>query len=254
MDIGDIVSNSVKYPSSDWTKVLILGIMFVIVFIGNVLSPYTFGISLILVLAWIPIAGYTFRILKSTFAGFDELPEFDEFGELIIDGIKVAIVSIVYLIIPAIVIGISVFSSITSLGNSGTITDPTAFIGLLGGTVIIGLVLAVIFGIFQIIAIANMALYEGELGAAFRFSEILERISMIGWENYIIWLIVMFILTIIGGFIIGIISIIPFIGIFIAALIAYPYLYMFYSRSLALLFASSEESEPVQENEPAPAE
>ena len=24
MDIGDIVSNSVKYPSSDWTKVIIL--------------------------------------------------------------------------------------------------------------------------------------------------------------------------------------------------------------------------------------
>ena len=27
MDIGEIISDSIKYPTSDWTKVLILGVM-----------------------------------------------------------------------------------------------------------------------------------------------------------------------------------------------------------------------------------
>jgi hypothetical protein len=44
------------------------------------------------------------------------------------------------------------------------------------------------------------------------------------------------------------------IGIIVAILVIYPYFSIFGARSLALLFASSEEGEPVQETEPTPAE
>lgn len=255
MEIGSLVSDAIRYPSSDWKKVIILGILYVIAFLGSALSAYTFGISLILILAGIPIAGYLFRIIKSTFAGFDELPDFDEFGDMLIDGLKVVVVGIVYQIIPAIVIIIGVIGTLASVGFSASnIANPAAFIGLVSGVAIIGVILAIIFLIFEVIAIANMALYDGELGAAFRFGEILGRISKIGWGSYIIWLIVMFIILIVAGIIMGILSIIPIIGIFIAALIVYPYLYMFYARSLALLFASSEEeaTQPASEPETAP--
>jgi hypothetical protein len=234
MDIGDIVSDAVKYPSTDWKKVIILGILFVISFL---IVPAFFAM------------GYTFRALKASIAGSDELPEFDEWGDMFIDGLKVFIVNIAYFIIPFIVIFIGTWASISSMiavSGAGTVANPTIFLGLVGITVIIGIMLAIIFGLLALIAIANMALYDSELGAAFRFSEILERIAMIGWGKYIIWYIVMIVIGLVAGVIVGILNIIPIIGLIIALIIIYPYLYLLFFRSTALIFASSED-EAVEE-------
>jgi hypothetical protein len=70
MDIGEIISDAVKYPSSDWKKLLILGVFFILCFV-------IVGIFFVL--------GYFLRILKSTIAGADELPEFDDLGDMFID-------------------------------------------------------------------------------------------------------------------------------------------------------------------------
>jgi hypothetical protein len=231
VEIGEIISDAVKFPSSDWKKVLILGVFFL-------LSMVLIGIFF--------VSGYFLRIIKSTLAGYDELPEFDEWGGMFIDGLKVIVVSIVYMIIPTIVILIGVFASLSTISySSSTITDPTIFFGLISFTAIIGGILALIFALVAYVAIVNMALYD-EIGAAFRFSEILERISMIGWGKYIIWYIIMIIIGIVGGFIASILNIIPFVGFIIALLLVYPYLQMIWARSLALIFASSEDNaEPV---------
>ncbi len=233
MDIGEIISDSISYPSQDWKKVLILGILTIIS---------------ILVIPVFLVMGYFFRILKSSIAGFDELPDFDEWGEMFIDGIKIFVVQFVYLLIPLIVIFIGIWASIASISvtDTGTMTNPLLFMGLMGGTAIIGIILAIIFELIGSIAVANMALNNSEFGAAFRFSEILEKISMIGWGKYIVWYIVMIIISIIGGFIASILNVIPFIGMIIALLVVYPYLTMFSARSLALLFGSSVEMESVE--------
>ena len=73
MDIGDVISDSLRYPSSDWIKVVILGVLFIISF---------FIIPLFLAM------GYIFRVIKASLAGVEELPSFDEWGEMFIDGIK----------------------------------------------------------------------------------------------------------------------------------------------------------------------
>lgn len=240
MEIGEIISDSVKYPSSNWKKVLILGVFFI-------LSAIIIGIPFVL--------GYFLRVIKSTIAGYDELPDFDEWGDMFVDGLKVLVVFIVYFIIPFIVIFAGAFASIAAISTAGSMADPMALFGLLGGTVIIGVILAFIFGLLAYIAIANMALYN-EIGAAFKFSEILERISMIGWGKYIIWYIVIWLLGLVFGFVGNLLgTIIPFIGFIIAALVIYPYYYMFFGRALALIFASSEEGQPAAApEEPAPAE
>jgi hypothetical protein len=118
---------------------------------------------------------------------------------------------------------------------------------------IIAIILGIIFSLIYYVALANMALYD-ELGAAFRFSEILERISQIGWGSYIIWWIVMYIIAIVFGIISSILSAIPYVGGFIAALVVAPYLYMLYARSIALIFANSEEGKPAPAEEPASPE
>lgn len=237
MEIGEIVSDAVKYPSSDWKKVVILGIFFILTLI-------IIGIFF--------IAGYFLRIVKSTIAGYDELPEFDEWGTMFIDGLKVVVVGIVYMIIPLIVIFIGIFASLSTIGSVGTLTNPAALLGF-GLTSLVGFILVLIFGLIAYMGIANMALYD-EIGAAFRFSEIFDRISSIGWGKYILWYIVMIIIGIVGGFIAGIVNVIPLVGFVIALLIIYPYLQMIYARSLALIFMSSEEDKPMETEQTVEAE
>lgn len=229
MEIGEIISDSIKYPSAAWTKVVILGVILII--------PIVNFIGL----------GYLFRIIKATFAGIDELPDFDEVGELFIDGIKIFIVGLIYAI-PVFIIA-AIIGALLSFGSQSAYYTGD-FTGFQLFTIITGyaiyFIVAIIIGLVEYMAIANMALYEGELGAAFKFSEVLDRISMIGWGKYIGWYIIMVLLAMVAGAI-SVLTMIIIIGFILAPLIIFPYFSMFGARSLALLFASSEDSaEPVQ--------
>ncbi|MCK9151512.1 DUF4013 domain-containing protein [Methanobacterium alcaliphilum] len=221
MDIGEIVNDAIRYPSSDWKKVVILGLLFLVSF---------------LIVPIFLVMGYTFRALKASIAGADELPEFDEWGDMFVDGLKVFVVQFVYFLIPALIILVGSWASIAAMAGTG-MTDPTAAFGLLGGTMIIGAIVAIILGLIATIAIANMAYYDSELGAAFRFSEILEVISKIGWVDYIIWYVVVMIIAMIIAFIGGLIQIIPILGFIITLIVIYPYMNLFVYRALALLYA-----------------
>ncbi|MBI5679782.1 MAG: DUF4013 domain-containing protein [Methanobacterium sp.] len=154
------------------------------------------------------------------------------------DGIKVAVVEFVYLLIPIIVFIIGAGASILAGGASESIF---AFAGGLGLTVLIAGLLAIIFELIAAIAIANMALNDGKIGAAFQFSEVMEKISTIGWGNYIVWYILMIIVGAVVNFIGGIIGWIPYIGGIIVALVVYPYMSLIYARALALLFGTTTE-------------
>ncbi|MDD1775198.1 MAG: DUF4013 domain-containing protein [Methanobacterium sp.] len=224
MEIGDIISDSIKYPSAAWTKVVILGVILII--------PIVNFIGL----------GYLFRIIKATFAGIDELPDFDEVGELFIDGIKIFIVGLIYAI-PVFIIA-AILGALLSFGNQSALSTGD-FTGFQYFTIITGytiyFIVAIIIGLVEYMAIANMALYEGELGAAFKFSEVLDRISMIGWGKYIGWYIIMVLLAIVAGAV-SVLTMIIIIGFILAPLIIFPYFSMFGARSLALLFASSEDT------------
>ncbi len=225
MDIGEIVSDSIKYPTSDWKKVIILGLLFLISFLI---------VPLFLVL------GYGFRALKASIAGADDLPEFDEWGDMFVDGLKVFVVEFVYFLIPALIIIIGSWAAFVAMfagASTGTVTDPTAFIGIVSGTFLIGGIIAIILGLIATIALANMAYNDSELGAAFRFGEIMNIISQIGWVDYIVWYVVIIIISMIIGIISGIVQIIPIIGSIVAILVIVPYAQLFYYRALALLYA-----------------
>lgn len=214
MDVGEIYSDAIRYPSSDWKKVIILGIVSLL---GFLIIPAFLAI------------GYIFRALKASIAGSDELPEFDEWGEMLVDGLKVFVVQLIYFLIPAVILAIG-----------GTLATPVD-LGLILLTNIVAAIIGIILGLIAIIAIANMAYHDSELGAAFRFSEILEIIADIGWIHYIIWYVVLIIVGIVGGFIAGIFTFIPILGpilgYIIATLVIYPYFSLIYSRAVALIYA-----------------
>jgi len=171
MDIGYLTSNAARYSSKNWKKVLTLGILFLM---GFLIVPAFMSL------------GYIFRVLKWSVANVDELPDFDMWGEMFFDSLKVFIVQLVYFIIPSAIIFIGIWTSIGSimaLPNARGIVDPDVVVSLMGGLIFLGLTLAVVFGAFFTIALANMAYCDGELMAAFRFGEILGMISKIGWVD-----------------------------------------------------------------------
>ena len=93
-------------------------------------------------------------------------------------------------------------------------------------------------------AIANMANNEGKLSSAFEFKVIFDKIKNIGWVKFYSWylftgvinLLIFFIGVTIGVFLI-LIPTFPFEKL-IDALILTPYIYIFFSRSIALIYKS----------------
>ena len=234
MEIGEIINDALRYPTSNWTKVFILGVIFVASFL---IIPIFLAI------------GYLFRVIKATFAGIDELPDFDNLGEMFVDGLKVFVVGVVYAI-PLIIIS-AIISAIfgihyNSAINAGTFTGFNVF--ALATAYLIYAIIGIIIGLIEYMAIANMALYEGDLGAAFKFDEVLDRIARVGWGKYLIWYVVMVVIGLIAAVISGLLVVI-IIGIIIAPLIIAPFFGMFAAKSLALIFATSEET-PAASTEP----
>ena len=218
MNIVDNITESLKYPLNDWTKILILTV-----------------ISIIPIVNFMTM-GYYIRIIKSTFAGIDEVPDFDELGELFIDGIKVLIVSIVYMIVPLIIYFVALLPLMFYNPYSATSSLMSGFTIVI---LLIDIIVSILFALVLYPAIVNMALYDGEIGAAFRFSEVLNLIKAVGWGDYIIWIIAIIITSAIVGIILGIIGAILLIILigFLIIVAAGAYLTMFQARSIGLLFS-----------------
>jgi hypothetical protein len=103
-------------------------------------------------------------------------------------------------------------------------------------------------------ALAHMANNENKLLTAFQFRELVQIIAIKGWGNFIIWYIVIGILFFILAFIIGapIIIFTIIIHTFIRtiplhllqdellSLLLFPYLYMYFGRSIALFYKSDK--------------
>jgi hypothetical protein len=281
MKVTEIIQNSLKYPLKDWKKFLILGIIFIILniaYISRSLGEENVDLLAIFVgIAFVVgflVNGYIFRIIKSSFDGKVELPKFDNWIDIGLEGAKVYIVYMIYLI-PTILLSIVLISSsynvMLSSGLStidliasfnsvlwqGTLIFISIII-LFGTTVAvdviirlgilypIGILYSIIITPIFLVAIANMGYDEGDLKSAFKIREILGEISIIGWGNLIKWYIIMGIIFIafwiISNIVLYLFSLInPIIGGILLALTIYPYLTMFLARSMALFYLPDEE-------------
>lgn len=204
MELSENIMDSVKYPISDLKNLIIFAALILFSFL---IIP-------------IPIIfGYIYKVERETLEGNDVLPQFDDLGELIVDGLKIFGVLLVY----GLIIGIIV-SIIVGIG-SATGSDTIRLISL-----IIGIVITIIMAFFIIPAPINMILNNGSFGAAFDFGAIKEMITSVGIGNYIIWYIV---IAIIGSIVSSISWLLTFILI---GILGYAWISLFQARSIALLF------------------
>ncbi len=243
MNIGEIIGDAVRYPLSDPKKLFIFGIIFVFATLyPNFMTKGTPNLPLILILfalaliAFVFIFGYELRILRATLAGFTEIPEFDDPIDMFIDGLKVVVVGIVYTILLAIIFGILFLL--------------VALVAGLTNLVFIFIILVVIIALFSypliLMSLTNMVYNNSEIEAALKFGEIFNKISNIGWGNFLVWYlvtgIIYLILAVIGVLIIGIFSLIQLkiIGGILYPLIIGSYMSFFIYRSAALFYMSGD--------------
>lgn len=233
MDIKFIVKDSMMYPLSNWKNYLILGIILAFSSITEIsvsLGAKNFTLLGLLTIVGFLIGalayGYQVKIIRSSLAGFSELPDFNSWFEMFIDGIKVVIVSIGYLI--------PVFLIILSMA-------------LFGG---ISVILAILYVIIIIpvlsMAIAHMVNNESKLSAAFKFGEIFNKIGSIGWLNLVVWYVVtgilFLIMSFLGFYVNMVISmdISSIAGAVLLSLLIMPYIEMYLYRSIALAYISDK--------------
>ena len=240
MNISGIIGNAVRYPFSDWKKFLLLGILTVFTGLTSIFQSLglknivlTLFSLIALVLVYFLISGYQYRIIKSSLNDVEVPPEFNNWLDMFIDGIKVTIVTIIYLLPSIFIIGFIAGILIFSVGNLSALIF-----------ILIAILYIIIIVPISRMAIAYMADNGGKLGAAFRFREILNKISSNGWMKFILWYIVtgiiFLIIIIVGSVVTSVIGRLIFapLSMILNLLFVAPYLYMFINRSVALFYIS----------------
>lgn len=243
MNIKEIIKDSLIYPLTNWKSYLILGIIFLIINLYSYIWSFNpdIGFSNILLIAEFVTGflslGYLIKIIKSTLDYENILPNFNGWLNIIVNGFKGSLIIIAYsipfLILMFLVI---VYFLITNRGlNSNDI------FGLMN--LIFSLYTIVIIPIIAL-ALANMAFDEGRLLSAFSFGKILDDIHEIGWGDLIVlYLLVGIIYIIFKAIPIALTYLLswidPIFVTIIKSLILIPYLYIFATRTVVLVYRSS---------------
>ena len=238
--ILDIYKDALEYSAKDWKILVILGVVCLFSF---------------LLLPAFLITGYNYRVINNAVHGVingrDPLPEFDDIISMFVDGLKYVIVQVAYLLVPVIVF--LIFALISSQ-LAGIASSAIMIIGCL-----ITFVLFVVAELMINMGLCHMAFNDGAFSKAFAIGELKEVIDEIGWFEciatyiglIIITLVISFVVTALIGIIFAAFGISGAIlgadpsGIFILGLLINsavalffvgPYLSIFNSRSIGLLY------------------
>lgn len=163
------------------------------------------------------IYGYLVRVVRGVAAGDPEPPEWDEWEDLLIDGLKYFAVTFIYGL-PVLVLGafaavLGTFVALSFLNGSET---PSMAIVLVPGFFFLMMALAASMAAYLLpAAIVHFAL-EGEVEAAFRLRTILG--NALSWPYAVAWL-----KTIVVGIVLGVLGTI-LIFVFLVGLLVYFYL------------------------------
>ena len=277
MEITEILEDSFKYPIQDWTKILILGVLLLIPTIFaifpvlalafNQITAFWILFLIVIIIAIVSLLivyGYCLSVTRESIFGSNDLPNL-EFLKNIVDGLKLIVVNIVYYIIPLIVTIIVAYATglfnnlsqlftymtqtyiLTSQNATAIPQIPQELLVSLGvSLLIVGIVAFITFvlaTLFFEIAVARLAETE-KLSEIFNCKEIFEDIGKIGWGKYILWFILIYLILIAVSMILGALQTIPIVNLIISLLsllLVLPFLLLFGSRALGLIYKESKE-------------
>ncbi len=158
-------------------------------------------------------------------------------GKSFVDGLLALIIGLIYMIIPTILsvfvfIGMFRVGSVTVTPMSPVVPAVAAGAGfaLMFGLILLCIIVSILFSLLLIPALVNFA--RKGFGAAFSFGTLFGMISKAGWLNYILSIILFWIIF---GAIIFICIIIPILG-WILLIFIMPFLYFWGAKYFANLF------------------
>jgi len=244
MDVGKIVSNSVKYPFRNIKKLPILFILFILAaivpigMISDIRYVTTFGVIAFFIFILIT-PGYLFSFIKIGVHESSVMPSLS-FTKNIYDTVRLFVLRVVYMIVPALVFFI-VFSTLgtSSIGMLQNL-DVRSFILTAGLSLIIVLITYILFEILLFFAKARLA-YLNSLTEALNMYKVVLDIRRIGVFNILKWLVFMAILLIAVSFISSWILAIPYVGFLIYIGIVIPTLESIGNYSLGLLYSNIDD-------------
>ena len=267
MNLREIIIDAIKYPISDTRKFLIFCALIILMSLSTVLPSYgvkndtlSLILSIVTLIVAFVVLGYSMDVIKGGTEHADTLPDFDYVKQFVL-GIKSLILNLIYFIIPAVLVIIVasatglfssfteiVYISIDAIANETTnasmiiaaIPKSTmnTFTNALSITLILGIILFILFSFLSFTAQVRFA-KTGSGTEGLRFREILRDISKVGLLKMIVTLIVIYIIALALVFVIGIIGLIPYIGVFISIFIGVPYVVLYIYRAIGLLYADA---------------
>lgn len=173
----------------EWIKTVIIGgglILF-----GFLLLPLFF------------VYGYAVRTINAVLAEDPSPPTFDNWRDLLTRGLQAWLISIIYLIIPALVGGVTVGTSILATSTGREAGAILGMGGFLAG-ITVSAILSLVFGYLAVIGIVNFALTD-RFGSAFDVGVI--KTTALNREYALAWLVS------VGVFVgAGVVGAIPLIG------------------------------------------
>lgn len=200
-----MIEESLRYlrSSEEWIKTVL---------IGGVLALFGF-----LLIPLFILVGYYVRVLRGTMNDDNEPPVFDDWGTMLMDGLKGFAIYLVYGLVPAIVGTVIVFVGVGGAvaGNSGVagaIGSLVALVGLLV-TLVLGLAAAYIIPA----ALANFV-EKDDVMAGFAFGELR---TVITTKAYAMGWLTAFALLVGAGILTSVLSIVPFIGTVIGVFVTF---------------------------------
>lgn len=237
MEFKDL-KDALKYPFSKVKMILLLGLVLLWAdLVNEVHGTDKFSVVLKLTLTLVAVvmsfleAGYLFKVIEETTRGSDSLPEFNQFKSIFIHGTKEIIVTMIYLSLPTLELGLSVYYFLSSVKTHNLVDLNLGYAFL-----VIGFSSILIIGFLLQVVILNMAHNHGSIRSAFNWGKIVEKMRNIGYKNLLLTYLLAFITF--GSLIIFFsdnIKNIPFIGILILMLFIEPYLLLFNIRLLGLI-------------------
>ena len=217
-------------------------------------------LSLVTLIVSFVVIGYSVEVIKGGTEGDDTLPDFDYVKQFVM-GIKAFILEIIYFIIPVIIVLIvasasGLFSSFTKIVYSSidAIADGASnftmimaavpkstmatFTNSLTVTLIVAVILFIIFSLMSVTGLVRFA-KSGSGTEGLRFRQILKDMSNIGFGKIIVTLIVIYIIALALAVVVGLIGLIPYIGVFIGVFVGMPFILLFLYRAVGLLYAET---------------
>ena len=249
MDNGEIISDSINYSRNalvgnwrTWLIFIICSLPFVLMmFLFDpekmqtadywMHFPWTQFIGLLL--AGILLSFFTSGYLVRVCRGITPPPEFGDWLSLYLEGIKVSIVQIIWLIPIFLAFCVSgFFFGFADAAKESGLTLPM-WIGALLLTVL-AIALAILIVLCMFIAIVRYA-RTGSIREGIRYSAVIATIRAIGWGSYILALIILLVGAIIYLIAVTIFALIPFIG-WLLNLALYSLFVVFSARYLSRVY------------------